>query len=153
MEDDRTTFGLYSYVKDKKKWDVSDDQFTNCVKWWVSNQLHCYGNWDVHCVIFFRNCLVFCVERWNHVGLVCFIIRCLHCFYHLVYFYDVALFFKDMDLTYENQRLLVKNNLVYILTFFLVDDVSVDLPISAGIDLNPRNLLINIYLLFRIKFR
>ena len=58
-----------------------------------------------------------------------------------------------MDLTYENQRLLVKNKLVYILTFFLVDDVSVDLPISAGIDLNPRDLLINIYLLFRIKFR
>ena len=58
-----------------------------------------------------------------------------------------------MDLTYENQRLLVKNNLVYILAFFLIDDVSVDLPISAGIDLNPRDLLINIYLLFRIKFR
>lgn len=58
-----------------------------------------------------------------------------------------------MDLPYENERLLIKNNLIYILAFFLIDDVSVDLPISAGIDLNPRDLLINIYLLFRIKFR
>ena len=57
-----------------------------------------------------------------------------------------------MDLPYENQRLLVKYDLVYILAIFLVDDVSVDFPISAGIDLNPRDLFVNIYLLLRIKF-
>ena len=57
-----------------------------------------------------------------------------------------------MDLPYENQRLLVKYDLVYILAIFLVDDISIDFPVSAGIDLNPRDLFVNIYLLLRIKF-
>ena len=63
---------------------------------------------------------------------------------------DIALFFKNMNLTNKDKRLLIKDNLVDIFPIFAVQYIAIDLSISAGIDINPCYLLVNVYLCFRI---